>query len=113
VFATGKPVCEDEPLAFPTGEQWIEIRLAPLFDAQGSAASVMGVCRDITQRKRAEQQLTEALDLNRKMLAAATMGMAAYKASGECIFANEALARSVGGSVTEVLQGDFRRLEYW
>ena len=113
VFATGKPVCQDEPLAFPTGEQWIEIRLAPLFDAHGSAASVMCICRDITQRKRAEQQLTEALDLNQKMLAAATMGMAAYKASGECIFANEALARSVGGSVSEVLQGNFRHLEDW
>jgi PAS domain S-box-containing protein len=113
VFATGKPVCRDEPLAYPTGDQWIEIRLAPLYDAQGSVASVMGISKDITDRKRTERQLTEALELNQKMLAAATMGMAAYKASGECIFANEALARSVGGSVSEVLQGNFRHLADW
>jgi PAS domain S-box-containing protein len=103
----------DEPLALPTGEQWIEIRLAPLFGEQGAVTSVMGVCRDITERKRAERQLAEALDLNQKMIAASTMGIAAYRASGECVFANEALARTVGGSVSEVQQGNFRHLQSW
>ena len=41
------------------------------------------------------------------------MGIAAYKASGECVFANEALARMVGGSPSEMLQDNFRRLEFW
>jgi PAS domain S-box-containing protein len=113
VFATGKSVCRDELLTFPAGDQWIETRLAPLYDAQGSVASVMGVCRDITDRKSAERRLTEALDLNQKMLAAATMGISAYKASGECIFANEALARTVGGSLDQVLQGNFRQAKAW
>ena len=113
VFKTGKPVCRDEPLAFPTGDQWVETRLAPLYGEQGAVVSVMGVCRDITERKRAERQLAEALDLNQKMIAAATMGFAAYKASGECVFANEALAKAIGGSVSEVVQGNFRRLASW
>ncbi len=47
------------------------------------------------------------------MIAASTLGIAAYKASGECVFANEALARTVGGTVSEVLQGNFRRLKSW
>jgi PAS domain S-box-containing protein len=113
VFATGMSVRRDEPLAFPTGDQWIEIRLAPLYDAQGSVTSVMGVCRDITERKRAERLLTEALDLNQKMLAAATVGVSAYKASGECIFANEALARIVGGRLDDLLQANFREAKAW
>jgi PAS domain S-box-containing protein len=113
VFKTGKPVCRDEPLSFPTGDQWVETRLAPLYGEQGAVVSVMGVCRDITERKRAERQLAEALDLNQKMIAAATMGFAAYKASGECVFANAALAKAVGGSVSEVVQGNFRRLASW
>ena len=113
VFETGEPVHRDKPLAFPVGEQWIEIRLAPLRDAQGTVTSVMGICRDITERKRAEQQLAEALDLNQKMIAASTMGIAAFKASGECVFANEALARIAGGSLSELEQDNFYRLEFW
>jgi PAS domain S-box-containing protein len=113
VFKTGKPVRRDEPLAFPGGEQWMEIRLAPLYGGQGTVTSVMGVYRDITERKRAERQLAEALDLNQKMIAASVIGITAYRASGECVFANEALARAVGGSVSEVQQGNFRRLKSW
>ena len=113
VFETGNVVRRDEPLSFPVGDQWIEIRLAPVYDAQRTVTSVMGICRDITERKRAERQLAEALDLNQKMIAASTMGIAAYKASGECVFANEALARTVGGSLSEVLQGNFRHMKAW
>ena len=109
VFETGKPVRREEPLAFPAGEQWIEIRLVPLFGEQDSVNSVMGISRDITERKCAERQLAEALDLNRKMIAASTIGIAAYITAGECVFANEALARTVGGTVSEVLQGNFRK----
>jgi len=113
VFKTGKPVCRDEPLSIPTGDQWVETRLAPLYGEQGAVVSVMGVRRDITERKRTDRELAEALDLNQKMIAAATMGFAAYKASGECVFANEALAKAVGGSVSEVVQGNFRLLASW
>jgi PAS domain S-box-containing protein len=113
VFETGKPVRRDEPLALPTGEQWIEIRLAPLFGEQGRVTSVMGIWHDITERKRAERQLAEALDLNQKMIAASAMGIAAFRASGECVFANKALARIVGGSVGKLLEDNFRRLESW
>jgi PAS domain S-box-containing protein len=113
VFKTGKPVRRDEPLAFPVGEQWIEIRLAPLYGEQGTVTSVMGICRDITERKRAERQLAEALDLNEKMIATSTMGFAAYRATGECVFANQAIAKIVGGSVSAVLQGNFRHLQSW
>ena len=41
------------------------------------------------------------------------MGIAGYKASGECFFANEALARCVGGSLGEVLEGNFRQAQSW
>ena len=113
VCTTRKAETYDELLRFPGGEQWLETRLLPLHDAHGSVGSVMGVCRDITDRKRAEQQLTEALDLNLKMLAAATVGISAYKASGECIFANGALARIVGGSVDDLLKANFRHAKAW
>jgi PAS domain S-box-containing protein len=113
VFETGNVVHREERLTCPVGDQWIEIRLAPLYDAQGTVTSVMCVCRDITERKRAEQQLAETLDLNQKMIAASSLGIAAYKASGECVFTNEALARTIGARLNEVLQANFRRVEVW
>ncbi len=113
VIETGSPLRREMPQTFPVGEQWIEIRLAPLYDAEGAATSVMGICRDITERKRAEQQLAETLDLNQKMIAASTIGIAAYKTSGECVFANDALCRMVGGSPSEVSQDNFRCLDSW
>ncbi len=79
----------------------------------GEVDWIDGVLEDITERKKAEQSLAEALDLNQKMIAASTMGIAAYRASGECVFANEALARIVGGSLQEVREGNFRRLQAW
>jgi PAS domain S-box-containing protein len=106
-------VRREMPQAFPVGDQWIEVRLAPLFDAQGKVTSVMGIARNITERKRAEQQLSEALDLNQKMIAASPMGISAFKASGECVFANDASARILGGSLSEVREDNFRRLEAW
>jgi len=113
VFATGKPVRRDEPLTIPAGNQWLEIRLVPLHGEQGSVSSVMGVCRDITERKRAERQLAEAFDLNQKMIAASTTGIAAYEASGKCVFANKALARIVGGSISAVRESNFRQFTSW
>jgi two-component system CheB/CheR fusion protein len=58
-------------------------------------------------------RLAESMDLNQKILAASAMGIAAYKASGECVFANQAIARIAGGTVEQILQGNFRHLEGW
>jgi PAS domain S-box-containing protein len=80
---------------------------------QGEVDWIDGVAEDITERKHAERRLAEALDLNRKMIAVSSVGIAAYKATGECVFANEALARIVGGSSDEMLKNNFRQSEVW
>ena len=113
VFATGNAVRRDEQFTLPVGAEWIEIRLAPLFADSGTVSAVMGIYRDITERKRAERQLAEALELNQKMIAASTMGIAAFKASGECVFVNDALAAIIGGSLNEMLHDNFRRRPVW
>src|SRR5579859_7117950 len=40
------------------------------------------------QHKATSARLAESLDLNQRILAASAMGIVAYKASGECVFAN-------------------------
>ena len=66
--------------------------------------------RDITERKEAEQRLLGAMEMNRTLIAASSIGIAAFKASGECVLANEALAGIIGGSF---LHKNFRDLESW
>jgi PAS domain S-box-containing protein len=58
-------------------------------------------------------RLADALDLNQKMLQASAIGIVVYRASGECVFANEAIARIAGGTLDQILAGNFRQLEGW
>lgn len=60
VFETGEIGENDELFHFGPQETWLSIRSIPLHDDQGRIVAVMGVCRDITERKRAEQRLRES-----------------------------------------------------
>jgi PAS domain S-box-containing protein len=67
----------------------------------------------VAERKKAERQLAEALNFNQKIISGATLGMLVYKASGQCVLANEAAARTVNGTVPQLLSQDFRQIVSW
>ena len=89
------------------------IHAAPVYNDAGEIIGNISVLVDITERKQAEQRLSEALELNRTVIATSAIGIAAYRASGECVFANQALARLVGGPLDEILKMNFRRIGAW
>jgi PAS domain S-box-containing protein len=91
----------------------LAVRIGFVKDASGRIIRFRGVNQDITERKHAELQLADALELNRTMIAAAPVGIAAYKASGQCIFANEAISRITGGSIEQLLRQNFRDFPSW
>ena len=62
VFATGEVVEYDDLFQFGPGKIWLRIHLLPLRDEAGQITSVMGVCHNITDRKRAEEALRKAHD---------------------------------------------------
>jgi PAS domain S-box-containing protein len=62
VFATGQVFEEDELFTLGTSEVWLNVRLMPVRDEEGQVTSIMGVCRDITQRKEAERWLADKRD---------------------------------------------------
>lgn len=58
VLKSGEPLYAEEETPFPEiGNVWLGTWLVPIRDQQGQATAVMGVSRDITDRKRAEEQL--------------------------------------------------------
>ncbi len=75
VIATGNPKIDIEEFVLtPSGEKkWLTASKLPLRDRQGNIIGVVGVCRDITQRRRAEEALiaSEAQLLNALKIARA------------------------------------------
>lgn len=62
VFETGEPLEEDEFFSFAPGGTWLNVHLLPLRGDQGQVDSVLVVCRDVTERRRAEETLQRARD---------------------------------------------------
>jgi PAS domain S-box-containing protein len=57
VFQTGEALYVEEMNEFPGRSIWLSTWLVPLKDASGKPIAVLGVSRDITEKKKAEQTL--------------------------------------------------------
>ena len=62
VFSTGETLEADEFFRFGPAEVWLRTHLVPLRDETGRVTSVMGICHNVTERKRAEEALRKARD---------------------------------------------------
>ena len=60
VLATGDAGEMEELYRFGSRDVWLNVRSIPIRDEQGRVTSVMGICRNVTDRKQAEQALRES-----------------------------------------------------
>ncbi|HYH22624.1 MAG TPA: PAS domain S-box protein [Azospirillum sp.] len=84
---------------------WMETTQAPFFDGTGAYAGTVGISRDITARKQAEDALSEALEALRSsesryrdLLAALPVGVFESDGDGNIIFANDLGLTLMGGA---------------
>jgi len=57
VFVSGEPLAREEEVVFLGESLWLHTHLTPILDEDGRVSAVLGVCRDITARRRAEEAL--------------------------------------------------------
>jgi PAS domain S-box-containing protein len=70
VFETGEPLRDERKIMYGDQEIWQDDALVPLRDETGNVTAVLGVSRDITKRKRAEENLVAALKRRQEQQAA-------------------------------------------
>jgi PAS domain S-box-containing protein len=62
VLKSGEPFSSESSIAFPGGQLWLDTQLVALRNQAGDVSAVMGVARDITERKKAEENLIKIMD---------------------------------------------------
>ncbi len=111
--------------------RWWSARGAVTRTPDGKPIRWVGTVTDITDRKKAEEeikrlndeleetvtqrtaQLKDALELNQKIISTSSLGIFACREEGPCIIANPAVAKISGASVDQMLKIDFRELDSW
>ncbi len=71
------------------------------------------IFRDISDRKAAEQRLVELSAFNERIISESPLGILVFRADGQCVLANQAAARIVGGTPEHLLQRNFRTIASW
>ncbi|MHB1318311.1 MAG: hybrid sensor histidine kinase/response regulator, partial [Anaerolineae bacterium] len=105
VLREGRPVIEQEELGRrPDGSlSWGLTTKIPIRDAEGRVTGLVGVSRDITERKRAEEQLRERERRYRSILHTALDGFWLVDTQGRLLEVNEAYCQMSGYSRDELL----------
>jgi PAS domain S-box-containing protein len=96
----------DDGTEFPA-----EVLLSPM-ELDGGTV-IQATVRDITDRKRAEDRVADAMNYVQTILSRSPVGVETFKATGETVSANKSAARIIGGTTAELLQQNFRSLASW
>jgi len=109
IVRTGQPILEkEEKETWPDGrERWVLTTKLPLVDAEGNVIGTMGISRDITERKRLQQQLEEHRVHLEKLVAESTAELASanelMQRDAEALRQSHRLLQSIIEGVNEVI----------
>jgi PAS domain S-box-containing protein len=102
VFEMGTPVRSEGALTFNEQIYWFDHTLTPLKDADDCVRSVLGISRDITERRRAETALSESEEKYRTLVDRANDVICIIQ-DGVIKMCNFRLPEFWGGSVEEII----------
>ncbi len=91
-----------------------DLTVEPQRDLAGQLHGVRCVAVDVTAQRETERRLAAALDWSERLMAAAPVGIAAYRVdTGRCVLANRAFQAAIGASEAQVLAQEFRSIPSW
>jgi len=91
----------------------VDIYAFPILNKEGDVIAVVEHGKDITERKRAEEELMESEERYRNIAENSSIGISTYNDSGQCVVANQALADMIGTTVEQVLSQNINALQSW
>jgi PAS domain S-box-containing protein len=105
ILLTGQPIINKlERQMDPEGKEiWASVTKVPIYSRAGTVTGLIGLSRDITQLKQAEQALRRAEEKYRTIYENSVEGIFQTKPDGHFITANPALARIYGYESPEEL----------
>ncbi|HWI66180.1 MAG TPA: PAS domain S-box protein [Symbiobacteriaceae bacterium] len=71
------------------------------------------ILRDISDRRRAEEQVREAHEIRERIFAASPAALLVYNSAGQCVAANQAAETIVGAPAELLLGQNYRQLDSW
>ena len=108
---SGKHTVNEETVSFLDGHQEIlETIKAPIFGIDGIPIGVIGIGRNITERKKAEEELLHESHLNQTIIESTPAYMFAIKPEGEIIMMNPSMQNALGYSEEEIIGQSFVNL---
>jgi len=112
VMAEGKPVYAEGKTMYLDREVWLSTWLAPIPDEDGNVTAVLGLSRDMTARKRAEDELRAAEQRLRVVMSNLPLVLWASNRDGVATFCAGQALQSVGVTPQEVVGQRFREIEF-
>ncbi len=103
VFAGETGKLEFQIVGFKGGRRWLETHASPLRDASGKVTALLGITRDITERKEAEETLRNSESLYHSLVESLPQNIFRKDLAGRFIFANRSLCLALGRPLSEVL----------
>jgi PAS domain S-box-containing protein len=83
---------------------WLEVRISYLRDTDGTPIGILGVSRDITERKNAMETLEYERDMNERVMETSPAGIVRIDAKGNVVYANKRAEEILGIRLSEDLQ---------